>query len=318
MRTVWIFELGRTKKIYFKNGEYMKVIDLFCGCGGMSLGFQNAGFDVVAAFDNWAPAISVYRKNFLHKVYTCDIASKEAQQEISKLQADIIIGGPPCQDFSTAGLMNEGIGRAQLTVVFSQIIADTKPKFFVMENVARAQKSKAYEKAMQLFRDAGYGLTTMLLDASYCGVPQSRKRYFVIGELNGKDGFLEKYLLENLSSEPMTIYDYLGDSLGTEYYFRVPTNYSRRGVYSIHEPAVTVRGVDRPIPKGYKKHPQDPVEIGPQVRALTVKERSYLQTFPESFIFEGSKTDLNQMIGNAVPVKLAKYVADALYQYISD
>lgn len=296
----------------------MKVIDLFCGCGGMSLGFQNAGFDVVAAFDNWAPAISVYRKNFLHKVYTCDIASKEAQQEISKLQADIIIGGPPCQDFSTAGLMNEGIGRAQLTVVFSQIIADTKPKFFVMENVARAQKSKAYEKAMQLFRDAGYGLTTMLLDASYCGVPQSRKRYFVIGELNGKDGFLEKYLLENLSSEPMTIYDYLGDSLGTEYYFRVPTNYSRRGVYSIHEPAVTVRGVDRPIPKGYKKHPQDPVEIGPQVRALTVKERSYLQTFPESFIFEGSKTDLNQMIGNAVPVKLAKYVADALYQYISD
>lgn len=296
----------------------MKTIDLFCGCGGMSLGFQNAGFDVVAAFDNWAPAISVYKKNFLHKVYTCDIASKEAQQEISKLQPDIIIGGPPCQDFSTAGLMNEGIGRAQLTVVFSQIIADTKPKFFVMENVARAQKSKAYEKAMQIFLDAGYGLTTMLLDASYCGVPQSRKRYFVIGELNGKDGFLEKYLLENLSSEPMTIYDYLGDSLGTEYYFRVPTNYSRRGVYSIHEPAVTVRGVDRPIPKGYKKHPQDPVEIGPQVRALTVKERSYLQTFPESFIFEGSKTDLNQMIGNAVPVKLAKYVADALYQYISD
>lgn len=295
----------------------MKVVDLFCGCGGMSLGFQNAGFEIVAAFDNWAPAIAVYQKNFVHPIYNYDISSPEAQEIISHLDADIIIGGPPCQDFSTAGLMDEGIGRAQLTVVFSQIIADAKPEFFVMENVARAKKSKAYEKAMQIFREAGYGLTTMLLDASHCGVPQSRKRYFVIGELNGQDEFLQKHLLANLSETPMTIHDYLGDSLGTEYYFRVPTNYSRRGVYSIYEPAVTVRGVDRPIPKGYKKHPQDPVEIGPQVRALTVKERSYLQTFPESFIWEGSKTDLNQMIGNAVPVNLAKYVAEALNHYIS-
>lgn len=295
----------------------MKVVDLFCGCGGMSLGFQNAGFEIVAAFDNWVPAIAVYQKNFVHPIYNYDISSTEAQEIISRLDADIIIGGPPCQDFSTAGLMDEGIGRAQLTVVFSQIIADAKPEFFVMENVARAKKSKAYEKAMQIFREAGYGLTTMLLDASHCGVPQSRKRYFVIGELNGQDEFLQKHLLANLSETPMTIHDYLGDSLGTEYYFRVPTNYSRRGVYSIYEPAVTVRGVDRPIPKGYKKHPQDPVEIGPQVRALTVKERSYLQTFPANFIWEGSKTDLNQMIGNAVPVNLAKYVAEALNHYIS-
>lgn len=296
----------------------MKVIDLFCGCGGMSLGFQKAGFDIIAAFDNWAPAIAVYQKNFSHPVYSCDISSTEAQKIISELNADIIIGGPPCQDFSTAGLMDEGIGRAQLTVVYSKIIAKNKPHFFVMENVARVSKSKAYEKAMKIFRESGYGLTTMLLDASYCQVPQSRKRHFVIGELNGSDNFLEEYLIKDLASAPMTIHDYLGDSLGTEYYFRVPTNYSRRGVYSIYEPAVTVRGVDRPIPKGYKKHPQDPVEIGPQVRALTVKEHSFLQTFPEDFVFEGSKTNQNQMIGNAVPVNLAKYVATALYKYILD
>ena len=114
----------------------------------------------------------------------------------------------------------------------------------------------------------------------------------------------------------MTIYEYLGDSLGTEYYFRVPTNYSRRGVYSIYEPAMTVRGIDRPIPKGYKKHPQDPVEIGPLVRTLSFKERSYLQTFPRDFIFEGTKTDLNTMIGNAVPVNLAQFVGIALMNYI--
>ena len=75
--------------------------------------------------------------------------------------------------------------------------------------------------------------------------------------------------------------------------------------------------MDRPIPKGYKGHPSDPVEIGPKVRALTVLERSYVQTFPKSFIFEGTKTNLNQMIGNAVPVKLAEYVAKALLEYDS-
>ena len=301
-----------------KTGEDMRTIDLFCGCGGMSLGFQNAGFNIVAAFDNWEAALNVYKKNFSHPVFCCDISNKEIHNQIAKMNADIIIGGPPCQDFSTAGLMDEEIGRAQLTVVYSQIIAKAKPRFFVMENVARANKSKAYASAMKIFRENGYGLTTMLLDASFCGVPQVRKRYFVIGELNGEDGFLNDYLARDLSSKPMTIFDYLGDSLGTEYYFRVPTNYSRRGVYSIYEPAVTVRGVDRPIPKGYKKHPQDPVEIGPLVRALTVKERSYLQTFPEEFVLDGSKTDLNQMIGNAVPVNLAKYVALALLNYIAD
>ena len=115
----------------------------------------------------------------------------------------------------------------------------------------------------------------------------------------------------------MSMYDYFGDSLGTEYYFRVPRSYTRRGVFSIYEPCQTIRGVDRPIPKGYKGHPSDPVEIGPKVRALTVLERSYVQTFPKSFVFEGTKTNLNQMIGNAVPVKLAEYVAKAILEYDS-
>lgn len=292
-----------------------KTVDLFCGCGGMSLGFQQAGFNIVAAYDNWQPAINVYEQNFSHPVYKKDLGLTESQEEIIQLQTRFIIGGPPCQDFSTAGHMDEGLGRAQLSVAFSNIIVQAKPEYFVMENVAKARTSKAYQKAVSQFITAGYGLTRVILDACYCNVPQRRKRYFVIGHLGDKDGFLEEYLLSNLSKKPMTIHDYLGDELGTEYYFRVPTNYSRRGVYSIYEPAMTVRGIDRPIPKGYRKHPQDPVEIGPLVRALTVKERSYLQTFPKDFVFEGTKTDMNTMIGNAVPVNLAKYVADALMQY---
>ena len=105
--------------------------------------------------------------------------------------------------------------------------------------------------------------------------------------------------------------------MGVDYYFRVPRSYSRRGIFSIDEPCQTIRGVDRPIPPGYPGHPADPVELGPNVKALSIQERAYVQTFPLGFKFEGNKTNLNQMIGNAVPVNLAKYVANALREYIS-
>lgn len=92
----------------------------------------------------------------------------------------------------------------------------------------------------------------------------------------------------------------------------------RRGIFSIDEPSPTIRGVNRPIPKTYRQHPGDAALLSKQIRALTTIERSYLQTFPETFIFEGSKTDLEQMIGNAVPVKLAEYVARCLLDYKRD
>jgi DNA (cytosine-5)-methyltransferase 1 len=79
-----------------------------------------------------------------------------------------------------------------------------------------------------------------------------------------------------------------------------------------------VNVVNRPIPKGYKKHNGDPIEISDQVRPLTTKERSLIQTFPKDFILNGSKTDLEQIIGNAVPVKLAEYVANCINEYIKD
>lgn len=302
-------------------GMYMKnltTIDLFCGCGGMSLGLQNAGFDVIAAFDNWKPAIEVYRKNFTHSIHQHDLTDENTKKLISNYHPDIIVGGPPCQDFSTAGPRDEQLGRAELTVTFAEIVASVRPQFFVMENVPVIQNSSVLSRALETLKQAGYGLTQKVLDASYCGVPQTRKRFFLIGHLGGNDGFLDDYLERGLAFKPMTIHDYLGDSLGVDYYFRVPTNYSRRGVFSIYEPCVTIRGIDRPIPKGYKGHPKDPVEIGPKVRALTVTERSYIQTFPKGFIFEGAKSDLNQMIGNAVPVRLAQYVGEALLNYIND
>ena len=295
----------------------LKVVDLFSGCGGMSLGFMKAGFDVVAAFDNWKEAADIYRKNFDHPLHEEDLSDPNVVRSIkSYYSPEIIIGGPPCQDFSSAGHRNESLGRADLTYSFANIVRRIKPKFFVMENVDRIKKSKTYPEAEKIIRESGYGLTSIVLDASYCGVPQKRKRFFLIGELNGHDNFLKNELIKNQTEKPMSMNDYLGDSLGVEFYFRIPRSYNRRAVFSIYEPCVTIRGVDRPIPKNYKKHPGDLVESGEKVRALTVKERSYVQTFPEEFIFEGPKTHLNQMIGNAVPVELAKYVAAQLMNYI--
>ena len=293
----------------------MKVVDLFCGCGGMSLGFQNAGYDIVAAFDNWKPAVPTYQKNFSHPVRQEDLADEHMIPIISDLHPDIIIGGPPCQDFSSAGHRDESLGRATLSKIYTDIVTTAKPKYFVMENVPRIRVSKTYQYVLNELKKAGYGVTEKIIDASYCGVPQKRKRLFLIGCQGAVDDFLSVELDSHLSKKPMTIYDYLGDSLGVEYYFRIPRSYNRRAIFSIYEPCQTIRGVDRPIPPNYKRHPQDPVDIGPLVRALTPKERSYMQTFPEKFIFEENKTNTNQMIGNAVPVKLAEYVANAISEY---
>ena len=129
----------------------MRTVDLFSGCGGMSLGFQSAGYNIVAAFENWPAAIECYKQNFKHPVIETDLSIvDEAIIRIKKYQPDLIIGGPPCQDFSNAGNRTEG-ERAELTHSFAKIITAVKPKFFVMENVARASESEAYKKARKLF-----------------------------------------------------------------------------------------------------------------------------------------------------------------------
>jgi DNA (cytosine-5)-methyltransferase 1 len=295
--------------------QNLSTVDLFSGCGGMSLGFQNAGFKILAAFDNWGPAVEVYKNNFSHPIYNLDLSKEKSIEFVCSLKPNIIIGGPPCQDFSIAGKRNERSGRSNLTITFAKIVAISKPEWFVMENVYTIDKSKVLQKASEILKSVGYGLTMDILDASYCGVPQARRRFFMIGQLGSEDQFLKPHLDKNKSDRQMTIYDYLGDSLGTEYYYVHPRSYKRRAVFSIHEPSATIRGVNRPIPKAYKKHPGDVVAISSKVRALTTIERGYIQTFPSLFKFKGTKTSLEQIIGNAVPVKLAEYVAKTIREY---
>lgn len=294
----------------------MNTVDLFAGCGGMSLGFQNAGFNIVAAFEFWDIATECYEKNFDHPVFHTDLSDVDnALEQIKKFSPDLVIGGPPCQDFSHAGKRIEA-SRASLTESYAQIIDRIRPKYFVMENVDRAEKSNAFENARNIFKDAGYGLTQMVLDASRCGVPQKRKRFFCIGALGKADDFMKDILKNGVNEKETTLRDYFGNTLDFEYYYRHPRNYNRRAVFSIDEPAPTMRGVNRPVPKGYHGHPNDACPISNEVRALTTLERSLIQTFPATFKWCGNKTEMEQMIGNAVPVKLAEYVASKLEDYI--
>lgn len=294
-----------------------RTVDLFCGCGGLSAGLASEGFDVVAGIDSWEPALRVYGANSSHSAIQHDLSDEAGTLGIvSKYRPDVIAGGPPCQDFSSAGKREEG-RRADLTPSFARLVAAVKPRAFIMENVSIAGKSRAYATATEIFRSAGYGLTVRVLDASLCGVPQKRKRLFMVGALGAVDGFLDGALDGGLSKTPMTLRDYFGDSLGFEHYYRHPRSYHRRAVFSIDDPSPTIRGVNRPKPANYNKHEGDPVD--PEtVRAMTFRERALVQTFPESYAWpEGmAKTDLEQMVGNAVPVGLAAYVGRHLLSWL--
>ncbi|MBQ7420207.1 MAG: DNA cytosine methyltransferase [Prevotella sp.] len=297
----------------------MRVVDLFCGCGGLSLGFQKAGFEIVCAYDKWEVALEVYRHNFKHPAEKLDLSDIQTSSIlIDQRQPDMIIGGPPCQDFSSAGKRDENGGRGDLTTCYAKIISHVRPKWFVMENVARIVKTNKLLEALRIFKEAGYGLSQHILDASLCGVPQKRKRFFLIGKLHEMDGFMEPFINSGLADKPMSLRDYFGDSLGVEFYYRHPRSYARRGIFSIDEPSPTIRGVNRPMPEGYQIHANDPVLSKEGIRPLTTLERSYIQTFPRDFQFIGNKTDVEQMIGNAVPVNLAFFVAKSITQYLGN
>lgn len=295
----------------------MRAVDLFSGCGGLSLGLENAGLDVVAAYENWNAAASIYQQNFNHPVFEFDLSDVQgAVEHINQFNPDIIVGGPPCQDFSSAGKRNESGSRGDLTLSYAQIITGVMPRWFLMENVERINKTEVFAEAKKLLREAGYGFTEMVLDASKCGVPQKRKRMFLIGQLETFDNFLRDRLLQGLSRNSMTIREYMGEQLDTENYYRHARSYARRGVFSIDEPSPTVRGVNRPIPPGYVSHAGDSTAQLENVRPLTSLERSYIQTFPRTFNWNGlNKTTLEQIIGNAVPVNLARYVGRCIMAY---
>ena len=292
----------------------MKAVDLYCGSGGLSAGLINAGFDVLSAYDNWPAAIDTYKRNLDDKAILLDLSDTDAAiDEVSSLDPDIIVGGPPCQDFSTAGKRTEG-ARANLTSAFCDVVRRCNIDYFLMENVPQVRLSRTFESVKCMLKNAGYTLSQVVLDSSYCGVPQARKRFFVFGCKNNQSGteFLS-WIKANMSKDRLTVKAYMGNDIDIEFYYRHPCNYSRRSVFSVHEPSPTIRGVNRPVPPNYEGNHLDSAPPS-TVRPLTTWERSRIQTFPENWKWAGGNrnAEVELQIGNAVPVNLAKYVGEGI------
>ena len=320
----------------------MKVISLFSGAGGLDLGFEEAGFEIEWANEFDKSIWETYEKNHSNYLDKRDIR-KIPLNEIP--ECDGIIGGPPCQSWSEAGAC-KGINddRGKLFYEFIKILKDKKPKFFVAENVSGmlAEKHKdAVQNFIKMFKEAGYDVNLYLVNAADYGVPQDRKRVFYIGfreDLNIKFEFpkpLSKKvnLREAIGDLQDTAIPALEKNKTNGVYCKFPNNeymtggfstiyMSRNRVRSWDEQSFTIQAGGRHAPV----HPQAPKMIFVEknkrefvkgkedlYRRLTVRECARIQTFQDSFKFYYTDVaDGYKMVGNAVPVKLANIVANAI------
>lgn len=167
----------------------LTVVDLFCGAGGLSFGFKRAGFKVLHAYDFSKSAVSTYAANFSVPVSQVDLL-----QKVSLPSADVVIGGPPCQGFSSAGLRKDGDSRNLLVGRFAELIVKLKPKAFVFENVEGFLTAEKGNKLFELITPLiarGYQIHIRKVNVANYGIPQHRKRVIVLGGLGFEPGFLE-------------------------------------------------------------------------------------------------------------------------------
>ncbi len=168
------------------------VLDLFCGCGGLSLGFEKAGYNVLLGVDIWKDALETYKFNHHNSNVLCADMSTLTGNEVGHLlgtnKVDVIIGGPPCQGFSVAGKRIVDDERNKLYKGFVRMVAYFKPRAFVMENVPNILsigEGAVKQSILDDFQDLGYQVETKVLLASDYGVPQNRRRAVFVGLRNG-------------------------------------------------------------------------------------------------------------------------------------
>lgn len=317
----------------------MKLVSLFTGAGGLDLGFEKAGFNVIWANEYDKSIWETFEHNFPHtkldRRSIVDVQSSEIPQ------VDGIIGGPPCQSWSEAGA-GRGINdkRGQLFHDYIRLLKDKQPKFFLAENVSgilHPKHSEAFANIVNEFENAGYEVSQKLLNANDYDVPQDRLRIIIIGyrkDLKKKFEFPEpqkyKPVLKDViydlrlakpakdknktNGDELKIpnHEYMNGGFSTIYM-------SRNRVRAWDEPSFTIQAGGRHAPL----HPQAPkmqfISQNKRVfvpgkehlyRRLSVRECARIQTFPDDFIFKYLDiADGYKMIGNAVPVNFAHHIA---------
>lgn len=344
--------------------ERPQLVDLFCGAGGMTLGFLRAGFEVTLAYDSWDRAVESYQRNLGDHVRRVSIDDK-----LELPASTVIVGGPPCQGFSSAGSRRDDDRRNTLVSVFARLVAKYRPRAFVFENVEgflTGGRGRFVLDLLDPLIEAGYRIHLRKVNAANFGVPQHRKRVLAIGGLgwdpkfpgathsaHGAPGaFLggaglppTQSVIDALEGLPSpTIgrngdHVYLpleGDDVERARRLRpgqrmrdLPEalwheSYKRRAYRRVMDGTpVEKRGG---APSGLRRlRPDEPSKAitGAAIneflhpaedRPLTVRECARLQTFPDDYVFVGSRRDRAQLIGNAVPPHFAEVIARTLMQ----
>lgn len=327
------------------------LMDLFAGAGGFTLGFVQAGFTPVFAVEFDRDAAATYGANFGPHCSTKDINDVE-----SFPQADIIIGGPPCQGFSNLGAHLPNDPRNQLWRHFVRAVEQTHPLVFVVENVPPLLNSEEGQELIRKTRAVGYEVEGRILNATDYGVPQARKRTIIIGSRVGRLVFPKPTHVDPKKRDLTTFHlcdwatvrQAIGDlpSEPTEYSLHFGRNPTPKSLERYkHIPPGGNRWNLPPelMPECWKKKtkggtdlfgrlrwdepsvtirteffkPEKGRYLHPEAhRPITHREAARIQGFPDEFIFKGSKIEIAKQIGNAVPIKLAYAIAIAVKQMI--
>ena len=314
---------------------YNKLISLFSGAGGLDLGFQQAGFEIIWANENdktiWETYKHNHPKTFLDTRSITDIKNSEIPE------CDGIIGGPPCQSWSLAGSKKgkRGISdkRGKLIYEYLRIVKTKKPSFFVFENVAgimSPSNQKEFAKFREKLENLDYKVAYQNLNARDYGVPQDRKRVFLVGikkALKSNFYFNKINKIKKSVSLRDCVYDlqsidFNSNQIANHEYYEgsfSPLYMSRNRVRSWQEVSFTIQASGRHSPLHpsafpmVKKSTDCFVFAKINIRRLTVRECARIQTFPDNFIFKYKNlNDGYKMVGNAVPVLLAYKIASEL------
>lgn len=328
------------------SNKVFTIVSLFSGCGGKDLGFlgnfnifgkhyEKNNYKIIWANDISKHACDTYRHNFKHDII-CDNIKNIDINTIPK--ADIVIGGFPCQDFSTAGLRKGLIvERGQLYLEMKKVIEHCKPLAFVAENVEGLTNINGNNETIELikkdFTKCGYDVTYNLFNAADYGVPQTRKRVFIIGirkDMNKTICFPEPVRNQFSKTKPWLTSKEAIDDLWGKLDDPSIFNHTTRDVsgakfyegkkmqgncrISADKPSVTIRAEHHGNIEGHYRtnKPDNPSDITGW-RRLSVRECARIQTFPDSFRFKGAATYTYKQIGNAVPPVLGWYIARAVY-----
>ena len=301
----------------------MKVASLFAGAGGLDLGFERAGFDLVWAVDNWPDAVATYRLNFASPIVLADI------REVSSGEipdADVVIGGFPCQGFSIANIQRSvDDSRNLLYREFVRVVRDKRPRAFVAENVKGILSlggGAVFDKVVADFSSLGYSVNHALLNAADYGVPQRRERVFIVGVRDAVAWVPPSPSHERRRDQPnlglgLPPWVSIGAALRdvpdpdshhdlenheyTIYKLRFNGYLGHRRIDpDLPSPTITARGDDRGGVVIHH-HPSN-------TRRLTAREVALIQSFPSSYRFFGTKTSVYRQVANAVPPLLAEAV----------